>query len=178
MNVHDFLKSLSVPEIKDYCKKNAIPAAIAMCHMEHDFNLGTVIRNANFFGFREIFYIGGKKSFDRRSTVGTHHYTDVTHCKTEDDFFKIVDEKNYFTIALENNIGDKLNDIFTFKWPENPVIIIGEEKDGIPLSILSRCECYLTIPNYGSVRSLNAGTASGIAMSFFRNYYNTHLMSK
>src|ERR1043165_816268 len=170
-NVHDFLKGLSVPEIKDYCRKNTIPAAVAMTHIEGDFNLGTVIRNANFFGFREIFYIGGKKSFDRRSTVGTHHYTDVTHSKTVEEFFSQINDK-YIPIALEINVNGSYS-LFTFSWPRNPIIIIGEEQSGIPIDIISRCTYLLTIPGYGSVRSLNAGTASGIAMSHFRMQHHS-----
>ena len=36
--------------------------------------------------------------------------------------------------------------------------------------ILDRANVILTIPNYGSVRSLNVGTTSGIVMGVYRNF--------
>jgi len=79
MNVLDHLKSKTVDDIKSYCKSNCIDAGVAMMHVNGDFNLSTLVRNANFFGFKEALYVGGSKQWDRRGTVGTHHYTDLKH---------------------------------------------------------------------------------------------------
>jgi tRNA G18 (ribose-2'-O)-methylase SpoU len=51
MNVLDSLKDYSVPDIAKYCSENSIPASVAMINIEGDFNLSTMVRNANFLDF-------------------------------------------------------------------------------------------------------------------------------
>lgn len=178
MNVLDHLKSSSVDEIKNYCKNTCIDAGVAMMHVSGDFNLSTLVRNANFFGFKESFYVGGSKKWDRRGTVGTHHYTDLKHIKTEEEFITYCKLNSYTIIAVENNIpeySDKTVSIFNqwvFSGVDKPMFVFGEEKIGLSNYILDNCEFIITVPAFGSVRSLNVGTTSGIIMSFYRNNTN------
>ena len=175
MNVLDHLKSSTVDEIKSYCKSTSIEAGAAMMHVNGDFNLSTLVRNANFFGFKEAFYVGGSKQWDRRGTVGTHHYTDLKHIKTEVEFVSSLKDNGYTLLAVENNIpkySDKTVSIFNpwvFCGVDKPMFVFGEEKSGLSDYILDNAETVITIPDFGSVRSLNVGTTSGIIMSFYRN---------
>ena len=180
MNVLDHLKNSSVDDIKSYCKNNCIDASVAMMHVNGDFNLSTLVRNANFFGFKEAIYVGGSKQWDRRGTVGTHHYTDLNHIKTEEDFVDYVNNSGYTLIAVENNIpkySDKTVSIFNnwvFTGVNKPMFVFGEEKSGVSDYILDNSDYIVTIPAYGSVRSLNVGTTSGIVMGFYRNYIDNN----
>ena len=170
-NVIDSLKNMSVEEIQKYYIENSINAAIAMTHTEQDFNLSNVIRTANFLGFREVFYVGGPRKYDRRGCVGVQNYIPITHCKTVEEFFSVIKDR-YVPVALENNTIYNPDNLFNFTWPENPVIVVGEEQRGIPANILVRCSHYIEIEAKGTVRSMNVGTAAGIAMSVYRNYYD------
>jgi tRNA (guanosine-2'-O-)-methyltransferase len=178
MNVLDHLKQKTSDEVKVYCKNTCIDAGVAMMHVSGDFNLSTLVRNANFFGFKEAMYVGGSKQWDRRGTVGTHHYTDLNHIKTEVDFVNYVKDSGYTLIAVENNIpkySDKTVSIFNrwvFTGVDKPMFVFGEEKSGLSDYILDNAETIVTIREYGSVRSLNVGTTSGIVMAFYRNYYD------
>jgi tRNA G18 (ribose-2'-O)-methylase SpoU len=180
MNVLDHLKSSSVDDIKTYCKSTSINAGVAMMHVNGDFNLSTLVRNANFFGFKEAFYVGGSKQWDRRGTVGTHHYTDLKHIKTEEDFVSYVRLNNYTLIAIENNIPEydnKTCNLFSYNCFDSscyPMFIFGEEKCGLSNYMLDQSDMIITIPAYGSVRSLNVGTTSGIVMSFYRNFVDNN----
>jgi len=40
--------------------------------------------------------------------------------------------------------------------------------------MLDQSDMIITIPAYGSVRSLNVGTTSGIVMSFYRNFVDNN----
>ncbi len=53
-----------------------------------------------------------------------------------------------------------------FDWDKNKhyFIIMGQEQIGIPKEVLDISEHCVYIKQYGSVRSLNVGTASGIIM--------------
>jgi tRNA G18 (ribose-2'-O)-methylase SpoU len=168
MNVLDHLKDKTVDEIKEYVASRTYPVAAAMMHINGDFNLSTVVRNANFFGFREVFYIGGKRGWDRRGAVGTHNYTPVIHCLNEWEFFGMIHEK-YVPIGIECNVNYPMIDVCDFDWPLNPVMIFGEEQSGLSDSVLSRCKSIVTITPHGSVRSLNVGTSSGIVFNHYAN---------
>jgi tRNA G18 (ribose-2'-O)-methylase SpoU len=174
MNVLDSFKNKTVDEIRNICKSSVIDAGVAMTHVTGDFNLSTLVRNANFFGFKEVIYVGGRKQWDRRGTVGTHHYTDLKHIKTEEEFIKYVKDIGYTLVAVENNIpkyNHKTVSIFNqwvFSDVDKPMFVFGEEKLGLSDFILDNAEMVITIPEYGSVRSLNVGTTSGILMSFYR----------
>ena len=181
MNVIDSLKDLSVEEIRHYCATNTLAASIGMINIGGDFNLSTMVRNANFFGFSSVHYVG-KKKWDKRGSVGTHHYTPVYHHKTEEDFIKSHSSSGRPLIAVENNIPEYKEitfDPFSFDFSniDEPIFIFGEENCGLSEKILMSCTCILTIPTYGSVRSLNVGTTSGIIMSIYRNYYEKFLRS-
>ena len=173
MNVIDALKTLSVPDIKDYCMNHTINASVGMINISGDFNLSTMVRNANFFGFRDVHYVG-KKKWDKRGSVGTHHYTPMYHHKDEESFLLQLSGRTI--IAIENNIPEyeeKTIDLFNFDFTNSyqPIFIFGEENKGLSNNILDIANIILTIPNYGSVRSLNVGTTSGIVMAQYRNFF-------
>lgn len=54
-NVMDHLKGKSIEEIKIYLSNTAHPFAVAVENLIGDFNLATVIRNANAFNAKEVF---------------------------------------------------------------------------------------------------------------------------
>ena len=65
--------------------------SVVCCNIGNDFNIATVIRNANAFLAKEVVIYGSKK-YDRRGTVGTHHYTNFRHVRdisSLSDFFNI-----------------------------------------------------------------------------------------
>jgi tRNA G18 (ribose-2'-O)-methylase SpoU len=172
MNVLDGLKDLSIPGIAQYCQSKSMPAGVAMINTLGDFNFSTMVRNANFFGFRSVHYVG-KKKWDKRGSVGTHHYTPIYYHKSEELFRLHCFGKTI--IAIENNIpeySDKTVNLFDYKFDNavQPMFVFGEESKGLSNNILDRANIILTIPNYGSVRSLNVGTTSGIVMGLYRNF--------
>ncbi len=176
MNVLDHLKTKTVPEIKEYYINNTIPAASAMMHVTGDFNLSTLIRNSNFFGYEKVFYVGGKKQYDRRGTVGTHNYIDITFIKTEEEFVKTVNDLGYTLISIENNVNYECSDLFQFMDTVNvenfkPIFVFGEEQKGLSDYILQNSAHILTISGKGTVRSLNVGTASGIVLGYYSKFF-------
>lgn len=172
MNVLDSLKDLKVKDIAQICAKNSVSASVAMINIGGDFNLSTMVRNANFFGFRSVHYVG-KKKWDKRGSVGTYHYTPMYHHKDESSFLLQLSGRTI--IAIENNIPeyeDKTINLFDYNFKDSidPIFVFGEENKGLSDLILDRSNVVLTIPNYGSVRSLNVGTTSGIVMAMYRNF--------
>lgn len=173
MNVIDSLKNNTVENIKDYCVKNTINASVAMINVGGDFNFGTMVRNANFFGFKNVYHVADKRKWDRRGSVGTYHYTPVNHYYDENELLYTLHSQGCSIIAVENNIPEfehKTMELFDYGDPiDNVVFIFGEEGCGLSHSLLKEADSIITMTGYGSVRSLNVGTASGIVMGWHRH---------
>jgi tRNA G18 (ribose-2'-O)-methylase SpoU len=141
---------------------------VVCSNLYNDFNIATVIRNANAFLAKKVILYGSKK-YDRRGTVGTHHYTHFGHCRTFEDLeneIKIL-KGTYGTvriIGMDNIPGAHPIDEYSWNSNAHYVLVLGQEQVGIPKELLDICDDLLYIKQYGSVRSLNVGTASGIAM--------------
>lgn len=161
-NVADHFKDKTVEEIKASLKETAHPFAVCAENIIGDFNIGTLMRNANAFNAKEIFYIGNKK-FDRRGMVGVHNYNDIQWLPTIEDFISL---KNKYTIIGIDNIAGSVS-ISKFKFKPNTLFVFGEEGVGLTPTIQSLCEATVSIEQFGSVRSLNVGVASGIIMYEF-----------
>jgi tRNA G18 (ribose-2'-O)-methylase SpoU len=144
--------------------------SVVCCNIGNDFNIATVIRNANAFLAKEVVIYGNKK-YDRRGTVGTHHYTNFRHVKS------IIDLNSYFEKTFSQYEGKvkllgidnipESKDINSFDFDPNVhyIMVFGQEQIGIPSDVVNMCDDLLYIPQYGSVRSINVGTASGIIMN-------------
>lgn len=164
MNVIDEYKSLDPATIRGLNAQNSHDAAIALHNVEGGLNLGSLVRTANFLGFAEVLYYGRRK-YNKRSAVGTYHYTHVRHFSSEREFLNAVRSRGYTLVAMENNVNYETTSLFDFTWPERPCIIVGEEGNGLPDSILDASEYIIEIPGIGSARCLNVSVAAAIAMS-------------
>lgn len=161
-NVIDEFKELPNEDIRRRLDDRSNGFAVLMTHITGDFNIGTVLRSANFHGVREFFYCG-KKKFDRRGCVGVHNYTPMQFMSDPQNILELKDR--YTLVGLENNIPGTIS-IHEFSWnlPKPPCIVVGEECNGIADDVLKMCDVLVEIPNFGSVRSMNVGVASAIAM--------------
>ena len=139
-------------------------------NLYNDFNISTVIRNANAFLSKKVIVYGNRK-FDRRGTVGTHHYTHFQHLEEKQGLIDFLEDKKFHRIVGIDNVDGAI-ELPKYNWGfpqknEDVLMIFGQEQVGIPQDLLDLCDDVVYIPQYGSVRSLNVGTASGIAMYDF-----------
>lgn len=165
-NVVDKYKGKTVEEIKADLKKTEFPFAVAMENWISDFNFSSLVRNANAFNFREIFYMGNKK-VDRRGMVGCQNYSDIKFIETIDDFIKL--KTNYLFVGIDNVPGSI--PITQYDIVPNMLFIFGSEGTGLTPILQEMCDVVLCIEQMGSVRSLNAAVASGIVMHYAINNF-------
>ena len=132
------------------------------------YTFGTVVRNANAF-LAEAVHIVGNRRWNRRGAMVTDRYQHVFH---HEDVAALVSWASTEALPL---IGiDLLPEsipIETFELPERCVLVFGQEGPGLSDEMRSACEVVLSIAQFGSTRSINAGVASGIAM---HSWIRTH----
>lgn len=170
MNVIDQFKGLSNQEIRDILSKKRRPFSIMLLNLKYDINFGAMIRTNNALCGSEIYMVGSKK-FDRRGSVGTHHYEDIRYITPRiDGTYDFDKDKAIEEIAKLNRpiIGVDLVDgavpINEFEWPENPIIAFGNEGDGINVlpGFRDLCASTVYVPQAGSVRSMNVAVVAGM----------------
>lgn len=159
-NLIDEYKGLSNEEVFEALSKKRNGLEVAIENVEHDFNIGTVVRNANSFNVSKV-HIIGKKKYNRRGAMCTDKYLEILYWDNIEDF--LVSQQGRELVAIENNtpralpLGDKE---FTGK----TTLIFGSENNGISAELLEKAQDVRYIESFGSTRSVNVGVASGIAM--------------
>lgn len=158
-NVVDEFKGMSIESIKNELDNNAHGLEIAIENLERDFNMGTIVRNANAFGVRTVHVIGSKQ-WNKRGAMMTDKYLDIVYHATLNEF--IQSAKQNVLVAIDNVEGSTPLSETTLE--KNAILIFGSEGPGISDELLKRCDKIVAIEQFGSTRSVNVGVAAGIAM--------------
>lgn len=128
-------------------------------------NVGTIIRNCDWFGIREI--ILGNSCADLfnpktiRASMGAIFNTNVFKSNNLSEDLKNLKTKSYKIISatLEGK------NIFDYKQREKLIVILGNEANGISNEILNISDEFVTIPKKGAAESLNVANASAVILA-------------
>jgi tRNA guanosine-2'-O-methyltransferase len=72
-------------------------------------------------------------------------------------------EEGYFIVGLEQTSSSV--SLSEFEFPDRPtVLLLGKEKEGIPVEFLQEVELCLEIPQLGIIRSMNVHVSGAIAI--------------
>lgn len=159
-NLVDEYKGLSNEQVFDALAKKRSPLEIAIENIEHDFNMGSIVRTANSFNVSKV-HIIGKKKYNRRGAMCTDKYLEIIHHHTIEDFLNT--QKDRELIAIENNVKGAVP-LNTKKFAKNTTLIFGSEGNGISEELINKADQILYIESFGSTRSVNVGVAAGIVM--------------
>ena len=159
-NLIDEYKGMENEQVFAALEKKRLPLEIAIENVEHDFNIGSIVRTANSFNVSKVHIIGRKK-YNRRGAMCTDKYLEIVHHSTVADFVKSQQEREL--VAIENNVlrAKPLNDK---KFVQDTTLIFGSENNGITPELLEKASDVRFIESFGSTRSVNVGVAAGIAM--------------
>ncbi len=157
--VRDEYKGMAPEEIKAALDRKRFPFAVCVANIEYDFNLGTIIRNANAFLAREV-VIYGRRKMDLRGAMGARVYENVVHVRDAEAL--AAHARGYKLVCFEEAPGAV--PLAEFFWPPNPLMIFGQEGPGVPEEVRALADETVFIPLFGSMRSINVGVAAGIAM--------------
>ena len=128
---------------------------------QHDFNIGTVVRNANAFLAHTV-HIVGKRRWNRRGAMVTDRYQHIEHHATVDEFATFAGARDLPVVGID--IVADSRPIEASALPRRCVLAFGQEGPGLSEEMRDLCSSILHVTQYGSTRSINVGVASGIAM--------------
>lgn len=134
---------------------------VAIENFQHDFNIGTIVRNANAFLAHTV-HIVGKRRWNRRGAMVTDRYQHIEYHASVADFVTWCNEANLPLIGLDIRQASKPLESSTL--PKRCVLVFGQEGPGLSDDMADACDRVLHITQYGSTRSINVGVASGIIM--------------
>lgn len=160
-NVVDKYKGWANEDIAADLDKSRLGLHVAIENLAHDFNIGTVIRNANAFNAAGV-HIIGKRKYNRRGAMCTDKYLHMYHWDTMEEFVKFCRGEGLAIFAIDNVEGGV--ELGKVKFPEKAAFIYGGESDGVSEEGIEAAEKIVAIEQFGSTRSVNVGVASGITM--------------
>ena len=135
--------------------------AVAVMNFANETNVGGLVRTASAAALKEIVIVGRKK-WNKGAATGAHSRIKVIKMRTSDEFVGYCRENNYNMVSVE--IGEDSNNIFEYKYPENTMLVIGNEGTGVPKKILDNSVSRVYIPQYEGVECLNASISGSIAI--------------
>ena len=173
-NVVDEYRYWSMDAIIADLDTKRFPFHIAIENLEHDMNIGSIVRSANAFMAKEV-HIIGKRRWNRRGAMVTDRYQHVTHHEDIAAFGVWAKEQKLEVIGIDNLPGSV--PIETFDLPRECVLLFGQEGRGLSPEAGELVTSCLSIAQFGSTRSRNAGAAAAIAMHAWirRNVFNQNV---
>lgn len=159
-NLIDEYKGLENALVFDALSKKRTSLEIAIENVEHDFNIGSIVRTANSFNVSKV-HIIGKKKYNRRGAMCTDKYLEIVHHATVADFLDT--QQGRELVAIENNTP-RAKELHRKEFKKNTTLIFGSENNGITAELLEKAHDVRFIESFGSTRSVNVGAAAAIAM--------------
>ena len=162
--------SRNVVDAYRYWRRNAIIADIdsrrhrlhvAIENFGNDANIGAVVRTANAFAVHTV-HIVGRRRWNRRGAMVTDRYQHLTHHDTTEDLLGFARDAGLTVVAVDHIAGAvRLEDT---PLPRDCLRLVGSEGPGISQAARAGAGLTVSIAQFGSTRSINAGVAAGIAM--------------
>jgi len=137
------------------------PLHIAIENFGNDANIGAVVRTANAFAVDTV-HIVGRRRWNRRGAMVTDRYQRLHHHDTTAELLAFAADAGLTVVAVDNVPGAAR--LESTPLPRECLLIFGQEGPGITDEARAGAAATVSIAQFGSTRSINAGVAAGIAM--------------
>lgn len=134
---------------------------IAIENFGNDANIGAVVRTANAFAVDTV-HIVGRRRWNRRGAMVTDRYQRLAHHDSTERLMAFAAENGLAVVAVDNVPGAVRLEAAAL--PRECLMVFGQEGPGISEAARAGAALTVSIAQFGSTRSINAGVAAGIAM--------------
>lgn len=169
-NVVDAYRYWSVEAIRADLDRRRHPFHVAVENWQHDINIGSVVRTANAFNAAAV-HVVGRRRWNRRGAMVTDRYLPVEHHPDADALASWAAGRGLPLLGVDNLPGAV--PLETSVLPHECVLLFGQEGPGLSAGARRVCDVVLSIAQFGSTRSINAGAAAAIAMHAWIRTYAT-----
>jgi tRNA G18 (ribose-2'-O)-methylase SpoU len=160
-NVVDSYRYWTVEAIVADLDQRRHPFHVAIENFGHDLNIGTVVRTANAFLAAEV-HIVGRRRWNRRGAMVTDRYQHLRHHAGIGGLLRFAADRGLPVVAVDNAPGAV--PLETVELPRECLLLFGQEGPGLTDEAHAGAALTVSIAQFGSTRSINAGVAAGIAM--------------
>ncbi|MGP1498703.1 MAG: TrmH family RNA methyltransferase [Schaalia odontolytica] len=160
-NVEDRYRYWTMDAIRADIAARSLPFEVAVENLDHDFNIGAIVRTANAMGARRV-HVVGRKRWNRRGAMVTDRYLPVDHCREVADLVEHCGGEGLTLVGVDNVEGSVALESATL--PERACLVFGSEASGLSDDMIEACEVVVAITQRGSTRSMNVGHAAAIVM--------------
>ena len=160
-NVVDRYRYWSVPAIVADLDTRRHRLQVGIENWSHDLNIGSVVRTANAFNVAAV-HVVGRRRWNRRGAMVTDRYLHVEHHPDVTSLVTAATAAGLQLIGVDN--ADGAVPLEGYPIPRNCLLLFGQEGTGLSRPALDACAAVLSITQFGSTRSINAGAAAAIAM--------------
>jgi tRNA G18 (ribose-2'-O)-methylase SpoU len=137
------------------------PFHVAIENFQHDHNIGTVVRTANAFAAAAV-HIVGRRRWNRRGAMVTDRYQRLEHHPDVASLTRFASARGLTVVAVDNTSGSQPVEALTL--PRECVLLFGQEGPGLSEGAQAAASLVVSIAQFGTTRSINAGVAAGIVM--------------
>jgi tRNA G18 (ribose-2'-O)-methylase SpoU len=160
-NVVDRYRYWTVEAITADLARSRSALHVAIENIEHDLNIGSIVRTANAFNVGGV-HIVGRRRWNRRGAMVTDAYLPITHHPDVSHLAAWARDRALPLLAVD--VVPAAVPIEAYPMPEACVLIFGQEGPGVSPDGLACADAVLSITQHGSTRSINVAAAAAIAM--------------
>ena len=160
-NVVDKYRMWTVEAIRADLNETRSELAIAIENLQHDLNIGSIVRTGNAFNVRAV-HVVGRKRWNRRGAMVTDRYQHIVHHSDIEALLEFTNAEDLSVVAVDNVPGSV--PLETVRLPRRCMLLFGQEGPGVSDGARDAAVLTVSIAQFGSTRSINAGVAAGIAM--------------
>lgn len=159
------LDRLSIDDFRNSPKQ---PVVIVLDNVRSQHNIGSIFRTADAFRIDSIHLCGITATPPNReiqkTALGATESVDWKYFITTSESVEVLRKEGYHIVAVEQVHGSvNINDFDSAKY-EKFALIFGNEVHGIDEEILSLCDSFIEIPQFGTKHSLNVSVSAGIVL--------------
>ena len=168
-NVVDAYRYWTVEAIVADLDTRRSPMHVAIENIEHDLNIGSIVRTANAYNVAGV-HVVGRRRWNRRGAMVTDAYLQVSHHPDPAGLQRWARSEHLPIVAIDVVPGAVPIDEYAM--PRACVLLFGQEGPGLSTQALAGADAVLSITQFGSTRSINVAAAAAIAM---HSWARTHL---
>ena len=149
------------------------PITVVLDHLQDGRNLGAIARSAAAFGATGLVIpsrrAAGVTAAAWRASAGALARLPVARVTNLSQTISSLQKADYLVVGLAATGGTSLPSVDADILARPVALVVGSEASGLSRLVASKCDLLVTIPIMASTESLNASTATAIALDRLRN---------